>query len=73
MSRFANVPTDVRSTWNNFTKGYFLRSDSLVSVLLLIDASIPPQQIDLDCADWLGRNKVIVMSRKYELLQCSVS
>ncbi|KAI5059226.1 hypothetical protein GOP47_0025545 [Adiantum capillus-veneris] len=55
---FANVPTDVRSTWNTFTKGYFLRSDSLVCVLLLIDASIPPQSIDLDCADWLGQNKV---------------
>eukprot|EP00250_Pteridium_aquilinum_P000343 c10381_g1_i1 orf=560-1522(-) len=55
---FANVPTDVRSTWNTFTKGYFLRSDSLVSVLLLIDASIPPQPMDLDCADWLGRNKI---------------
>ena len=65
--RFANVPTDVRSAWNNFTKGYFLRSDSLVSVLLLIDASIPPQQIDLDCADWLGRNKVLVMSWQNEI------
>lgn len=55
---FANVPTDVRSVWNTFTKGYFLRSDSLVCVMLLIDASIPPQQMDLDCADWLGRNKI---------------
>ncbi|MCO5566301.1 hypothetical protein L7F22_019977 [Adiantum nelumboides] len=55
---FANVPTDVRSTWNTFTKGYFLRSDSLVCVLLLIDASVPPQSIDLDCADWLGQNKI---------------
>ncbi|KAH7306746.1 hypothetical protein KP509_22G028000 [Ceratopteris richardii] len=55
---FANVPTDIRSTWNTFTKGYFLRSDSLVCVLLLVDASIPPQAIDLDCADWLGRNRV---------------
>ncbi|GFP78881.1 GTP-binding protein at2g22870 [Phtheirospermum japonicum] len=30
----------------------------LVSVLLLIDASVPPQKIDLDCANWLGRNEI---------------
>ena len=26
--------------------------------MLLVDASVPPQQIDLDCANWLNRNKV---------------
>jgi GTP-binding protein EngB required for normal cell division len=44
--------------WSSFTKGYFLNRDTLVGVLLLIDASIPPQKIDLDCANWLGRNNV---------------
>lgn len=27
--------------------------------MLLVDASVPPQQIDLDCANWLGRNEVL--------------
>ena len=44
--------------WSSFTKGYFLNRDTLVAVLLLIDASVPPQKIDLDCANWLGRNEV---------------
>jgi len=30
----------------------------LVSVFLLIDASIPAKKIDLDYASWLGQNKV---------------
>lgn len=44
--------------WSAFTKGYFLNRETLVAVLLLIDASVPPQKIDLDCANWLGRNNV---------------
>lgn len=35
-----------------------MNRDTLVCVLLLIDASVPPQKIDLDCANWLGRNNV---------------
>lgn len=55
---YGKVPTEVRTGWNDFTKGFFLRSESLVCVMLLIDASVSPQQIDLECADWLGRNKI---------------
>ncbi|KAL2621343.1 hypothetical protein R1flu_001548 [Riccia fluitans] len=57
---FAKAPTAVRTGWNEFTKGYFLNRKTLVAVLLLVDGSITPQKIDLDCADWLGRNKIPV-------------
>lgn len=56
--RFAKAPDAARMDWSAFTKGYFLNRDSLVAVLLLIDASVPPQKIDLDCANWLGRTNV---------------
>ncbi|KAJ6818022.1 putative LRR receptor-like serine/threonine-protein kinase [Iris pallida] len=55
---FANAPESTRTDWASFTKGYFLNRDTLVAVLLLVDASIPPQKIDLDCANWLGRNNI---------------
>ncbi|KAM3341279.1 GTP-binding protein [Capsicum galapagoense] len=55
---FANASEAARMDWSSFTKGYFLNRDTLVSVLLLIDASVPPQKIDLDCANWLGRNNI---------------
>ncbi|KAL3688836.1 hypothetical protein R1sor_015145 [Riccia sorocarpa] len=55
---FAKAPTAVRTEWNEFTKSYFLNRKTLVSVLLLVDGSIPPVKIDLDCVDWLGRNKI---------------
>jgi len=56
--RFANASQSTRMDWSSFTKGYFLNRDTLVAVMLLVDASVPPQQIDLDCANWLSRSKV---------------
>lgn len=55
---FANAPESARMDWSSFTKGYFLNRETLVAVLLLVDASVPPQKIDLDCANWLGRNNI---------------
>ncbi|XP_074295262.1 GTP-binding protein At2g22870 [Silene latifolia] len=55
---FAKASESARMDWSSFTKGYFLNRDTLVAVLLLIDASVPPKTIDLDCANWLGRNNV---------------
>ncbi|KAE8651907.1 hypothetical protein Csa_006522 [Cucumis sativus] len=55
---FAKVSETARMDWSSFTKGYFMNRDTLVAVLLLIDASVPPQKIDLDCANWLGRNNI---------------
>ncbi|CAI0554441.1 unnamed protein product [Linum tenue] len=55
---FAKAPDAAIMDWSAFTKGYFLNRETLVAVLLLIDASVPPQKIDLDCANWLGRNNI---------------
>uniref|UniRef100_A0A0A9E8V0 GTP-binding protein n=1 Tax=Arundo donax TaxID=35708 RepID=A0A0A9E8V0_ARUDO len=55
---FAAASQSARMDWSSFTKGYFLNRNTLVGVLLLIDASIPPQKVDLDCANWLGRNNI---------------
>lgn len=55
---YAIAPQAIRTDWNEFTKEYFLNRKALVCVLLLIDASIPAKQIDIDCATWLGQNKI---------------
>lgn len=47
-----------RLEWNAFTRDYFLDRKTLAHVLLLVDASIPPTPIDLDCADWLANSEV---------------
>ena len=44
--------------WNEFTKDYLLNRTTLANVMLLIDASIQPTQVDLECADWLAGSQV---------------
>lgn len=58
LNRFAAAPGEVKKEWDKFTKDYFLQRSTLVSVFLLIDASIPAKKIDLEYASWLGQNKV---------------
>ncbi|XP_022981183.1 GTP-binding protein At2g22870-like [Cucurbita maxima] len=55
---YASAPRELRTDWNKFTKDYFLNRSTLVSVFLLIDASVPAKQIDLDYASWLGQNQI---------------
>jgi GTP-binding protein len=55
---YAKTSKATQGAWLGFTKQYFLKRDSLVAVLLLIDATLPPQKIDLDCANWLAASEV---------------
>ncbi|NP_001333534.1 P-loop containing nucleoside triphosphate hydrolases superfamily protein [Solanum lycopersicum] len=55
---YAAAPHEVRTDWAKFTKDYFINRPTLVSVFLLIDASIPAKKIDLDYASWLAENKI---------------
>jgi GTP-binding protein EngB required for normal cell division len=59
MCRYAKTAgKSARASWLDFTKEYFAKREALVCVLLLVDGSIPPQQIDLDCANWLAEAQV---------------
>ncbi|KAH9608577.1 hypothetical protein KSS87_013901, partial [Heliosperma pusillum] len=55
---YAQAPGEVRVEWDKFTKNYFMNRTTLVSVFLLIDASIPAKKMDLEYASWLGKNKI---------------
>jgi GTP-binding protein len=55
---FAEATTEETAKWENFTKEYFTTRSNLAGVLLLIDASIPPMEKDLEYADWLIENSV---------------
>ena len=37
---------------------YFMERQTLAAVLLLVDASIPPQAADLEVVSWLGNAQV---------------
>ncbi len=55
---YAKSGRDSRVQWLSFTKEYFKTREVLVSVLLLVDSSIPPQPADLQCVAWMGETQV---------------
>ena len=54
VGRYARRSKEDRLEWGAFTQAYFLERPTLAAVLLLVDASVPPQQSDLVCVDWLA-------------------
>ncbi|EFJ45466.1 hypothetical protein VOLCADRAFT_82197 [Volvox carteri f. nagariensis] len=55
---FAKVGVQGRQQFDTFTREYFKTRPNLAMVFLLVDASIPPQKIDLEYANWLTDNEV---------------
>ena len=55
---YARAPGDLRDAWTDFTMEFFQKRESLVSCLLLIDGTIPPQEVDLEVANWLGEHDI---------------
>ena len=56
--RYAKRAKEKRLEWGSFTRDYFVNRQTLANVLLLVDASIPPTDIDLNCSSWLAESKV---------------
>ena len=57
---FAERRMDEREQWLDFTKEYFLDRPELAMVLLLVDSTVTPQQVDLDALAWMGENQIPV-------------
>lgn len=55
---FAEASQESTEMWEKFTKDYFTTRSNLAGVLLLVDASIPPMDKDLEYADWLITHNV---------------
>lgn len=55
---YAKVSKTQRAAWEKLIRNYLIRRESLSCVFLLVDSSIPPQQADLDFADFLGECRV---------------
>ncbi|ACO67060.1 predicted protein [Micromonas commoda] len=57
---FANAPEEARRKWAEFTREYLLGRPNLLSVMLLIDSTVKPQRLDLECLEFLGENNIPV-------------
>ena len=55
---YARTSKTSREKWQKMIVDYLLKRESLVNVFVLVDSRIPPQKIDLEFIDFLGRNGV---------------
>lgn len=55
---FAKVSKKERKKFGALIEEYILKSRALFCLYILIDANIPPQRIDLEFVNWLGKHQV---------------
>lgn len=55
---YAKVSKTTRDDWGKMIESYLLNRPQLVSLFVLIDSRIPPQNIDLAFVDWLGQQGI---------------
>lgn len=55
---YAKVSIEQRKKWDEFIKKYILTRKNLMCMMVLVDARIKPQKVDLEFMEWLGENQV---------------
>jgi GTP-binding protein len=73
---FAKVSQNARNRWEQMIENYLRKRESLVNVFVLIDARHPPQKIDIDFINRLGKWEVpfsIVFTKADKETQKTVS
>lgn len=55
---YARTSKNSRSLWQKMTADYMLKREQLTNVFVLIDSRIPPQAIDLEFINFLGKNGI---------------
>lgn len=55
---YAKVSKTSREAWQKLIKDYFLNRKNLCCILVLIDARLEPQPIDVEFINWLGTNNL---------------
>ncbi len=55
---YAKISKKKRREWEMMIEGYLQHRTTLACVLLLIDANIPAQKIDLEFMKWLGNKQI---------------
>ncbi|MBR9860910.1 YihA family ribosome biogenesis GTP-binding protein [bacterium] len=55
---YAKVSKKKREVFEGLISDYILKSEHLFVLFILIDAAIPPQQIDMDFVNWCGFHRV---------------
>lgn len=65
---YARIAQRTRQVWREMIGTYFTSRTNLQCAFLLIDSCIPPQEKDIEFANWMGENRVpfVIVFTKYD-------
>ncbi|MCO6475490.1 MAG: YihA family ribosome biogenesis GTP-binding protein [Phaeodactylibacter sp.] len=55
---YARISKRKRQEWRRMIEGYLQKRQVLQCAFVLVDANIPPQQLDIDFINWLGESRI---------------
>lgn len=55
---YAKISKRKRFEWEKMIEGYLLKRNTLGCAFVLVDANVPPQNIDLEFINWMGKMQV---------------
>ena len=55
---YAKISKKKRRQWEKMIESYLVKRDSLQCAMVLVDANVPPQQIDVEFINWLGERHI---------------
>lgn len=55
---YAKTSKTQRKSWEKMIQGYLVKGEALQCAMVLIDANIPPQKIDMEFINWLGEMRI---------------
>lgn len=55
---YAKISKKKRFEWEKMIEGYMLKRETLGCAFVLIDLNVPPQEIDIEFMNWMGKMKI---------------
>ncbi len=55
---YAHSPKHIRNNWQQMIEEYMIQRWTMQCAFLLVDSNIPPQEIDLEFANWMGAEQI---------------
>ena len=68
---YARVPQSMRAQWRELVGAYLGAANTLVGIVLLMDARHPLTTLDLQLIEWLGERRLLVLLSKADKLSRS--
>jgi len=71
---YAKISKKKRHVWERMIEGYLLKRDTLACAFVLVDACVPPQEIDIEFINWMGKMQVpfVIIYTKVDRLKPTI-